>query len=173
MIYPVRIHVVSVQARKDVLRPNPRPNASSPVQLAVAIQPPAAMTEGKLEHDDKIYIDIRERYFKASELDIHPVVVRPPELGESDVSPTKEGEATIRFYINEHGSVDWMEIEGNTLPESMIDKLQSQRNLLHFTPGKKAGLDVKSIVVFRIKLARQSITIPAGAGLQKSLESAK
>lgn len=173
MIYPVRKHVASLRPSLDVRPPNPHPNTPSPKQIGVAIEPPSAMLEGKMERDDKIYLDVRERYFKSSELDVRPIVGVPPDLGVLDIGPTKEGEAVVRFYINEFGSVDWMEIEESSLPEAMVEHLHLQQKLLRFTPGRKAGLDVKSIIVFKIKLAREPNKILPDPASTQSLTPSK
>jgi hypothetical protein len=157
--YAVRVRVMGVPPSPENRPPHPRHDQPISVQAPTVIEPPSAMPEGQLEHDEKIYLDIRQRYFKSIELDAHPVVTTPLELGAENVSPTKEGEATVRFFINEYGSVDWMEIEESSLPVSMIEQLHAQQKLLHFTPGRKAGLDVKSIIVFKIKLAREPNTL--------------
>ena len=168
--YAVRMQVVGVPPSPENRPQHPRRTQASRDQIAAIVEPPSAMPEGKMERDDKIYVDIRQRYFKSHELDSRPMVTTPLDLGEENISPTKEGEAIVRFFINEYGSVDWMEIEENSLPEEMVAHLHEQKNLLHFTPGKKAGLDVKSIIVFKIALAREPNTIlpdPTPAEQQK------
>jgi hypothetical protein len=160
---PLRTRVVSVQLSQD----NHPQLASQPTvqqQKATVMPPPGAVLEGSTDHNDKTYTDIRERYFRPSELDATPAVVTPLDLGASKISPVVEGDAIVRFFINEYGSVDRMEIEKSTLPEGMVEQLYLQREHLHFTPGRKDGLDVKSVVAYRIHLDKAPVTVLTGSG---------
>lgn len=162
LVYPVRVRVVARQLSQA--SPPNAPQAVPPVQIATVALPPASVAEGSTDSSEKIYTDIREVYFRPAELDVRPVVVTHLDLGASNISPTKEGEAIVRFFINESGSVDRMEIEESTLPEAMVDQLYVQRELLYFTPGRKYGLDVKSVIVYKIHLAREPVTLITGSG---------
>ncbi|MES2050016.1 MAG: hypothetical protein V4447_16570 [Pseudomonadota bacterium] len=171
--YVARTHVVSVPPSPENRPSHPRQDQSSSARTTADLEPASAMPEGRLERDDKIYLDIRQKYFKSNELDARPMVTTPLELGVESVNPTTEGEATVRFFVNEYGSVDWMEVEENSLPESMLEQLHAQQKLLHFTPGRKAGLDVKSIIVFKIKLAREPNNLLPDSASIPPLKSSK
>lgn len=128
-----------------------RPDAIiSPISMA----PVASIAEGKLDRSEKIYIESSAHYFPSAELDDRPAVLAPPDLGAISIGPTAEGKAALFFFLNENGRVDRIEIEDSTLPETMMEQLQARRNELQFTPGRKNGINVKSVIHYEIVLAR-------------------
>ena len=83
-----------------------------------------------------------------------------PDLDAIAASPLTEGAATLRLFINEVGAVDRMDVEQSTLPDLMTEQLIVQRDQMRFTAGNKNGLNVKSVILYQIKLAREASVIP-------------
>jgi hypothetical protein len=131
---------------------------------------PASSATGRLDQRGKKFAEYSARYFTPDELDYRPMVASVPDIAETDVSPIAEGMAVLRIFVNEAGTVDKVHIEESTLPESMIAELMRQQRQLHFTPGSKNGIEVKSVVRYEIVLRRDP-TITAvhmpGHGLEE------
>jgi hypothetical protein len=168
LAHPVRARILSAGTFQLSQTVNAVRAAPVPLRIAPASPPPSA-AEGSTERSEKIYADISNKYFRPDELDTRPGIVTDLDLGAANMSPTQEGDAIVRFFINENGSVDRMEIEDSTLPQAMITELYVQRERLYFTPGIKSGLDVKSVIAYRIHLAREPVTILTGSGAPDDL----
>ncbi|OGB26409.1 MAG: hypothetical protein A3I66_00900 [Burkholderiales bacterium RIFCSPLOWO2_02_FULL_57_36] len=153
LVYPVRERVPGIHLAERNTIPSAGRSISIMPHMAM-ISRPVSVTEGKLERDEKRYIEHSARYFMLDELDDRPAITSSPDLGVADLSPTIEGAAVLLFYINEVGSVDRIEVEQSTLPEVMVEDLQLKHYELLFTPGKKNGVNVKSVVRYEIVLAR-------------------
>jgi hypothetical protein len=153
--YPVRERVMHTH----IVTISPAPAQVTTKSLPLARQkpsptPPASSAEGKLESDEKVYMEYSTRYFTPKDLDDPPHITSPPDLGVENIGPTIEGEAVLSFYINEHGTVDKIEIEHNTLPEIMMEKMRLGQAELRFIPGRKNGLTVKSVMRYHLVLER-------------------
>lgn len=156
VVYPVRVRVVANTLAQTKAVPIAAQAKPTPIKPVSPMPPPAAsVTEGRLEQSAKIYIESSERYFTPAELDSRPAVVKVPDLETINIGPMTEGEATLRLFINEIGTVDRIDIEHSTLPEAMVEQLQSQREQLRFTPGNKNGINVKSVISYKIELAKE------------------
>jgi hypothetical protein len=165
--HPVRTRQLTIHLNQSSTAKAVQQFAMDPLPTAPA-EPPPSTSEGKVQINPKIYAETSDHYFTPAELDERPTVDNPPDLGAAGVSPTVEGEASLLFYINEKGSVDRIVIEQSSLPESMMEQLQQQREQLRFTPGKKNEVNVKSVVRFKIALAKEATVIPPGSsGLPK------
>lgn len=153
--YPIRARVIAIRlAQTSVVQTTPQ---SIPNSMPFApMTPPASVNEGRLERSEKIYMESSDRYFTPAELDNRPTVINPPDLGVINISPTAEGKAILLFFLNESGAVDKIDVEQSTLPEVMLEQLQSQRDQLHFTPGNKNGINVKSVIHYEIELAKEA-----------------
>ena len=153
LVYPVRVHVVEAHlAQTNAL--SPALQGKSSTNLLPPSAAPAASV-GRLERSERIYIESSTRYFTPAELDNRPAVLTVPDLELKNIGPMIEGEASLRLFIDERGAVDRMDIEQSTLPDAMLEQLQSQRDRLRFTPGSKNGLDVKSVISYKIELTKE------------------
>lgn len=156
--YPVRVRLSGV-------RPGPPAPAAPPAgaagEMPAAAALPAATPEGRIDVEPTRFAETSDHYFTRDELDGRPVVLDPPDLGAAELSPLLEGRAVLLFYLNEHGDVDRIEIEQNTLPPAMMAQLELQREHIKFTPGNKNGVAVKSVVRFEIALAKVAAKQPA------------
>ena len=155
--YPAEaVEVRLAPARADssfpapALLPLPTPEPASP----------AATTEGRIAPPAWKYVAVSYWYRTPAELDQPPAIVSPPDFAEN-LDPRAEGKASLRFFLNEGGTIDWMEIEESTLPEQMLEALKSQYEQLRFTPGEKNGVKVKSVVRYEVELVKAAPVIPS------------
>lgn len=158
LVYPVRVRVVA----NGLAQVNPVPIASHGNGLPIKRLVPTPLhvfggAEGRLEQSSKKYAESSERYFTPSELDSRPTVITVPDLEKITVGPMIEGHAVVRMFINEGGAVDRFEVEESTLPEVMIEYLRLQRDRLLFAPGSKNGINVKSVISYKIELVKEPI----------------
>jgi hypothetical protein len=154
--HPVRERVVAIRLAEAGAAAAPRTadSVAAPVEPSPA-EPPAAEPEGAIEAAPERLAESSERYFTRAELDNKPRFINAPDLG-TELSPLLEGRAVLLFYLNETGAVDRIEVQENTLPESMMVQLQAQREQLRFTPGSKNGVEVKSVIRYEIVLEKQA-----------------
>lgn len=158
LAYPIRVRMIespAIQASLSAVQAAPAPGSPiAPLALAGLAE------EGRLDANRKHYRDSSGHYFKANELDSRPAILSVPDLDAMAVSPLTEGAATLRLFINEMGAVDRMDVEQSTLPALMIEQLIVQRGQMLFTPGNKNGLNVKSVILYQIELAREASVTP-------------
>ena len=170
--YPVRVRVIDAPLTADHLTSTTTRAKSPSSKPATQLPPPAAsVTEGKLEQSEKVYKESSSaRYFTASELDSRPAVIAVPDLELMDIGPSAEGVAILQLFINENGEVDRITIEQSTLPDVMVEQLQLQHKQLQFMPGSKNGINVKSVVIYKVELAKiPIITVLPGTYTDTSL----
>lgn len=158
LTHPVRERVMNIRfAEVDSGQAATQGSAEAP--HAPPARQSAPPEEGRIERDNKVYAEYSAVYFTSQELDESPSILTPPDLGVGNISPTLEGEAILRVFLDENGAVDKVDVEMSTLPEMMLQQLQLQRHDLRFSPGKKNGVFVKSVVRYNVMLERDpSIT---------------
>jgi hypothetical protein len=153
LAYPVRERVMEIRLAKiDAVQAAMQGSAKT--LHASAVPQSMLPAEGKIERENKVFVEYSTRYFTSQELDDSPSILTPLDLGVENISPTIEGEATFRIFLNETGGVDKIDVELSTLPETMLQELQLQRYDLRFSPGKKNGVFVKSVVRYNVVLER-------------------
>lgn len=157
LVYPVRERTIEVQLAQVNIAPTTQPKDATITSAPVAASPVASAAEGRLEQFTEIYAESSEQYFPPAELDHRPIVIDPPDLGVINISPTTEGEAVLRFFLDENGVVLKMEVEQSSLPEMMMEQLKLQRDQLRFVPGYKNGINVKSVIRYKILLEKDPI----------------
>jgi hypothetical protein len=152
--YPVRVRLLQTQLAPNAVTPKTLP--PRPEQKAPAVIPPATIMEGRIDRNEEIYLEFPAAYFSAGELDEKPVITTSLDLGVESIGATVTGEATLRIFLNERGDVDRLDVEDSSLPPAMMEQLQLQlqRNELHFTPGSKNHINVKSVIRYKIVLER-------------------
>lgn len=159
LVHPVRERSVQVQLVQMNAALTSQRDAAI-MQAMDTVTPAASAGEGRLDQFTKQYAEFSQHYFTPNELDYRPIVINPPDLGEINLSPTMEGEAVLLFYLDENGSVVKTEVERSSLPELMMQQLRLQREHLRFVPGNKNGVNVKSVIRYKIVLERDpSITV--------------
>lgn len=94
-------------------------------------------------------------YFSARELDERVVPHGLPDFESHLADPQTHGKATITFWVEADGTVGRMEISDSSLPETLVSLLHTHREELHFTPGRKNGIPVKSVVRFELSIASE------------------
>jgi hypothetical protein len=158
LAHPVRERAMEIRlAKNDAVQTAMQGSAKT--SHAPAAPQPAPSAEGKIERADKAFVEYSARYFTSQELDDSPLILTPLDLGAENISPTIEGEAIFRIFLNETGGVDKIDVELSTLPETMLQELQLKHHDLRFSPGKKNGVFVKSVVRYNVMLERDpSIT---------------
>ena len=149
--FPVRVRLPAGQPAP--LPPAPAADKSPSLVPPAPALPPAA-AEGSVDAEPTHFAESSNHYFARGELDVTPVVLDPPDLGGTELSPLLEGRAVLVFYLNERGDVDRLAVEQSTLPESMLAQLEAQREQIKFSPGYKNGVFVKSVVRFEIALGK-------------------
>jgi hypothetical protein len=167
LTYPIRVRVIegSAAAANGAVAQAaaaPRPLVEPFVEPSVAPAARKSPEEGRIDASETHFQDFSTRYFTANELDDRPAMIAAPDLDAIPVGPLTEGNAILRIFINEAGAVDRMEVEQSTLPDLMLEQLLAQRDQLRFTSGNKNGLNVKSVILYQIKLAREASVMPAG-----------
>lgn len=153
MVYPARLRTVQLAWR----------HAALPKEPAVMTEtaPPRAIPAEAEEVKDNSAVDFATthkaeavaRYFSPRELDERPALRDHPDLEGLLDSPLTTGKAKVRLWVNETGSVDRMEIEESDLPEALTDYLATQQEALKFSPGRKNGINVKTVLRFEITVS--------------------
>jgi hypothetical protein len=163
LTYPIRVRVIegpAAAANGAVAQASAAPHPLvDPSVAPAAVKSPE---EGRIDASETHFQDFSTRYFRANELDDRPALIAAPDLDAIPVGPLTEGSAILRIFIDEAGAVDKMEVEQSTLPDLMLEQLLAQRDQLRFTSGNKNGLNVKSVILYQINLARDASVLPAG-----------
>lgn len=168
---PIRARISAMQLGPDAIAPQAIV-AEGKNDVPLVRARPVAAAEGAPRDPTKVYVDNSTRYFKAKELDNRPAIQTPALLDVEGISPVAEGEAVLRFYIDEKGEVDQIEVERSSLPASMLETLLQRREQLRFTPGGKNGVNLKSVMRYQIELKRDpsiKVLTQPGQGLAPSL----
>lgn len=95
-------------------------------------------------------------YLPASALDERPAPVRFFDFSGLDLPLPARGKLVVQLWINERGTIDFLEIEESDAPGVMSKALREQWRALQFLAGTKGGMRVKSVVRYEFTLAPEA-----------------
>ncbi len=95
-------------------------------------------------------------YLPASALDERPTPVRFFDFSDLALPSPARGKLIVQLWINEWGTIDFLEIEENDAPEIMLEALHEQWRALQFLAGTRDGIRVKSVVSYEVTLAPEA-----------------
>lgn len=90
-------------------------------------------------------LGVADPYLPAQLLDelpeiIDDIPIDPPALRDRP----EGGEAVLKLWIGEKGTVDRVEVESASLPPAFIDEIRTSFYRAHFRPGVAAGISTKT-----------------------------
>lgn len=100
-------------------------------------------------------------YLPASALDERPAPIRFFDLSSLTLPQTARGKLIVQLWINEAGTIDFLEIEQSDVPDIMTKEILEQWRTLQFVAGMKDGARVKTVARYEITLAPEP---PQGQG---------
>ena len=132
----------------------PQQPESAAIEKTAAIEVADVANEAKtvadnmLSSTDKVLSTaLATRYFTVAELDQHPAITQdipdnPPEL----LGHSQGGEIVLRLWIDETGKVVKVDTISSNLPQAFIDSAHASFLQAVFSPGRKLGDAVASVM---------------------------
>lgn len=107
---------------------------------------------------------LETRYFSLAELDQHPVIKQdiaenPPELS----GYPQGGEVVLRLWIDDTGHVTKVDTISSNLPQPFIDSARAGFLQAVFSPGRKQGVDVATVMEVAVSYAQTPVNPAATA----------
>lgn len=94
-------------------------------------------------------------YLPASALDERPAPIRFFDFSSLTLPQTARGKLIVQLWINEAGTIDFLEIEQSDVPDIMTKEILEQWRTLQFVAGMKEGRRVKAVAKYEITLAAE------------------
>lgn len=98
------------------------------------------------------------RYFKPAELDQHPAIIRDiPDNPTELLQYPQGGEILLRLWIDETGKVVNVDTLASNLPQAFIDSARASFLQASFSPGRKYGNAVASVMDIAMSYAPMAL----------------
>lgn len=92
-------------------------------------------------------------YLPASALDERPSEISFFDFSSLHLVADASGKLVVQLWINEAGTIDFLEIEESNVPDEISKQMLEQWRTLRFVAGMKDGVRVKSVVRYELTLA--------------------